>query len=72
MEVDYLTSGPRSFFLSVNGAPATELSLDGSTFDAFAATVVPVRLHAGENTIEFSNPSQYAPDLDRIVIAAYP
>jgi alpha-galactosidase len=69
MEVDYLTSGPRSFVLSVNGATATELSLDGSTFDAFAATVVPVRLHAGENTIEFSNPSQYAPDLDRIVIA---
>ena len=70
MEVDYLTSGPRSFFLSVNGATATELPLDGSTFDAFASTVISVRLHAGENTIEFNNPSQYAPDLDRIVIAA--
>jgi alpha-galactosidase len=70
LEVDYLTSGPRSFFLSVNGATATELALDGSTFDAFASTVVAVRLHAGENTIEFNNPSQYAPDLDRIVIAA--
>ena len=70
MEVDYLTSGPRSFFLSVNGATATELPLDGSTFDAFASTVIPVRLHAGENTIEFNNPSQFAPDLDRIVIAA--
>ena len=69
MEVDYLTSGSRSFFLSVNGATATELSLDGSTFDASAATMVSVRLHAGDNTIEFSNPSQYAPDLDRIVIA---
>ncbi|HEY2400700.1 MAG TPA: CBM35 domain-containing protein, partial [Steroidobacteraceae bacterium] len=70
LEVDYLTSGPRSFFLSVNGAAATELPLDGSTFDAFASTVVAVRLHAGENTLEFNNPSQYAPDLDRIVIAA--
>ena len=68
MEIDYLTSGPRSFFLSVNGAAATELPLNGSTFDAFTSTVVPVELHAGENTIEFSNPSQYAPDLDRIVI----
>jgi len=68
MEIDYLTSGQRSFFLSVNGAAATALSLDGSTFDAFTNTVVPVELHAGENTIEFSNPSTYAPDLDRIVI----
>lgn len=70
LEVDYLTSGPRSFFLSVNGAASTELPLDGSTFDAFASTVVAVRLHAGANTLEFNNPSQYAPDLDRIVIAA--
>jgi len=70
MEIDYLVSGQRSFFLSVNGAAATELPLDGSTWDAFTSTVVSVQLHAGENTIEFSNPSQYAPDLDRIVIAA--
>ena len=68
MEIDYLTSGQRSFFLSVNGEAATELPLDGSTFDAFTTTVIPVKLHAGENTIEFSNPSTYAPDLDRIVI----
>jgi hypothetical protein len=68
MEIDYLTSGQRSFFLSVNGATATELPLDGSTFDAFTTTVIPVKLHAGENTVEFSNPSTYAPDLDRIVI----
>jgi hypothetical protein len=70
LEIDYLTSGPRSFFMSVNSATATELALNGSTFDHPATTVVPVKLHAGENTIEFSNPSQYAPDLDRIVIAA--
>jgi hypothetical protein len=70
LEIDYLTSGPRSFFMSVNSATATELSLNGSTFDHPATTVVPVKLRAGENTIEFSNPSQYAPDLDRIVIAA--
>jgi alpha-galactosidase len=73
LEIDYLTSGPRSFFLSVNGATATELTLDGSTFDAFTNTVIPVQLRAAENTIDFSNPSGYAPDLDRIVIApAYP
>jgi hypothetical protein len=72
LEIDYLTSGPRSIFLSVNGATATELPLDGSTFDAPANTVVTVQLHAGDNTIEFSNSLQYAPDLDRIVIAPCP
>ena len=70
MEIDYLVSGQRSFFLSVNGAAATELPLNGSTWDAFTSTVISVQLHAGANTIEFSNPSDYAPDLDRLVIAA--
>jgi alpha-galactosidase len=69
LEIDYLTSGQRSLFMSVNGAVAAELPLNGSTFDHPATTVVPVKLHAGDNTIEFSNSSQYAPDLDRIVIA---
>jgi alpha-galactosidase len=68
MEIDYLVGGQRSFFLSVNGAAATELPLSGNGWDAFTPTVVPVKLHAGANTIEFSNPSNYAPDLDRIVI----
>jgi len=69
MEIDYLVSGQRSFFVSVNGAAATERPLSGSTWDAFTSTVVSVPLHAGANTIVFSNPSDYAPDLDRIVIA---
>jgi len=68
MEIDYLVGGQRSFFLSVNGAAGTELPLTGNGWDAFTTTVVSVRLHAGANTIEFSNPSNYAPDLDRIVI----
>jgi alpha-galactosidase len=69
LEIDYMTSGPRSLFMSVNGKVATELPLNGSSFDHPATTVVSVHLQAGENTIEFSNSSQYAPDLDRIVIA---
>jgi hypothetical protein len=69
LEIAYMTSGPRSFFMSVNGEGATELPLQGSTFDHSATTVMPVKLHAGKNTIELGNPSQYAPDLDRLVIA---
>lgn len=69
MEIDYLTSGPRSFFVSVNGAASTELDLNGSSFSLPASTVIPVQLHAGMNTIQFGNDDGYAPALDRIAIA---
>jgi hypothetical protein len=69
MAIDYLTQGPRSFYVSVNDGPATELDLNGSSFNSQASIVVPVKLQTGTNTIRFSNPNNYAPDLDRIVIA---
>lgn len=69
LEIDYQTSGPRSFFMSVNGAAATELDLNGDTFNDPTPAVIPVNLRAGSNSIQFGNPSGYAPDLDRIVVA---
>lgn len=69
MEVDYLTSGPRSYFISVNGDPSTELDLNGSSFNLPSSTVIPVTLNAGINTIQFGNPTGYSPGLDRIAIS---
>ncbi len=69
LEIDYQTSGLRSFFMSVNGGAATELDLNGSTFSDPVPVVLQVQLHAGVNTIQFGNPTGYAPDLDRIVVA---
>jgi hypothetical protein len=69
MEVDYLTSGPRSYFISVNGGAGVELDLDGSSFGLPTSTVIPVTLKAGVNTIDFGNPTGYAPGLDRIAIS---
>jgi hypothetical protein len=69
MEIDYLTSGPRSFFLSVNDGAAQELDLNGTSFNSPASTVIPVQLQAGDNTIAFGNPSNAAPDLDSITIS---
>ena len=69
LEIDYQTSGLRSFFMSVNGAAPTELDLNGDTFYDPTPVVIQVNLHAGSNTIEFGNPTGYAPDLDRIVVA---
>jgi alpha-galactosidase len=69
LEVDYLTSGVRSFFLTVNDGTPQELDLNGSTFDEPTSTVLQVHLHSGTNVLSFGNPTGYAPDLDRIVVA---
>jgi len=49
MEIDYLTQGPRSFFISVNDGPATQLDLNGSSFNSQASIVV--RLSCGREPI---------------------
>jgi hypothetical protein len=69
LEVDYQTSGLRSYFVSVNGGAETELDLNGTTFNDPVPIVIPVQLHAGPNTISFGNDTGYSPDLDRIVVA---
>lgn len=72
LEIDYQTSGPRSFFVGINDATPVELDLNGSTFSDPAVTIIPVQLNAGVNTIQIGNSSNYAPDLDRIVVAPLP
>jgi alpha-galactosidase len=69
MEIDYMTQGQRSFFVTVNGGAAKELDLNGYSWGTPTSTVVQVQLHAGSNQIEFGNPSNYAPNLDSITIA---
>ena len=70
MEIDYMTQGQRSFFVSVNGNTAQELVLNGYSFGTPTSTVVKVSLKAGSNQIEFSNPNNYAPNLDSIIISS--
>jgi alpha-galactosidase len=69
LEIDYQTSGPRSYFLTINGGTPQELDLNGTTFNDPVPVVIPVQLNAGVNTINIGNPTGYAPDLDRIVVA---
>jgi alpha-galactosidase len=71
MEIDYLTSGSRSYTLTLNNGPGMQLNLDGSSFSLPTSTVISVQLNAGSNTIQFSNATDYAPALDRIVINAF-
>ncbi len=72
MEIDYLTSGPRSYAVTINDGPPFQLNLNGSSFSLPASIVIPVELKAGLNTIQFGNPTGYAPALDRIAIAPQP
>jgi hypothetical protein len=69
LEIDYQTSGARSFFVSINDGTPMQLNLNGSSFNDPAVTIIPVQLNPGVNTIQIGNPSGYAPDLDRIVVA---
>ncbi|HEX4166163.1 MAG TPA: CBM35 domain-containing protein [Bryobacteraceae bacterium] len=69
LEIDYQTSGTRSYFVTVNDGTPAELNLSGSTFNDPAVTIILVHLNAGVNTIQIGNPSGFAPDLDRIVVA---
>ncbi|MGA8107891.1 MAG: hypothetical protein WB974_00550, partial [Acidobacteriaceae bacterium] len=59
----------RSYFISVNGGPAQEVDLNGSSFSLPTSTVIQVQLQAGANTIQFGNATGYSPALDRIAIA---
>jgi hypothetical protein len=68
----YYTNGAsssRSGYMSVNGGPATVF--DGSptgSFSTVGTLNVVVSLNAGNNTIEFYNPQDKAPDIDKIVV----
>jgi alpha-L-fucosidase len=65
----YTVDGTRSFFLSVNGATATEIPVSGTSWDTPASTTATVTLAAGANTIKFFNDGANAPDLDKITVS---
>ncbi len=63
----------RQAMISVNGGtPQTVSFIPTGSFDTVGTMTVPLQLTAGSNTIEFGNPAAYAPDFDRIIVAAAP
>ena len=71
MEIDYMTSGQRSFFVTVDDQAAEEVDLNGYSFGTPTSKVIRVKLQAGANQIEFSNSNNYAPNLDSITISPH-
>jgi hypothetical protein len=63
----------RQATVSVNGGAAQTLSFTPTgSFTTVGAMTVPLSLAAGSNTIEFANPSAYAPDFNEIIVAPSP
>jgi Carbohydrate binding module (family 35) len=63
----------RQATVSVNGGTAQTLSFTPTgSFSAVGTMTVPLVLQAGANTIELANPAAFAPDFDRLIVAAGP
>jgi serine/threonine protein kinase len=71
LTIYYMLSGQDTStgYLSVNGGPATTFNVPSTATKGKVETMsIGIRLKMGNNTILFSNPSAYAPDIDRIVV----
>ncbi|MFI0732683.1 hypothetical protein ACH4S9_27330 [Streptomyces sp. NPDC021225] len=64
--LDYTVYGTRSFHVSVNGGPPTVVTVTDIGNTTPRTTSLPVTLNPGANTIEISNDTESAPELDRI------
>ena len=63
------SSTGRQATISVNGGAAQTLSFTPTgSFATVGAMTVPLSLNAGANTIEFANPSAFAPDFNELVV----
>ncbi|MCK2238358.1 MULTISPECIES: glycoside hydrolase family 27 protein [unclassified Crossiella] len=69
VRVGYVSGDPRTFAVGVNGAANINFDLPptGGWGTPGVAEIV-VKLKAGTNSLKFSNPGNYAPDLDRIEV----
>jgi serine/threonine protein kinase len=70
LTVYYMIAGSDTLviYVSVNGGSAVTLNIAQTPTFTLETTSITISLNAGHNTIEFSNPSNPAPDIDRIVV----
>ena len=74
LTVAYVNGDPaaRTASMSVNGAAPQTVSFPSTctwASQAVGTVQVPITLKAGANTIKFSNPSAWTPDIDRVAIS---
>ena len=72
MQLSYVDGdSSRAGVITVNGTSSFDLPLPGTNdnnWDTPQTVIVPVQLNAGNNTIEFSNPTDYVYDIDKIAV----
>lgn len=67
VRIDYASADPRAAQPSVNGGAPVSVSFPATgSWSTTATTTVGLDLAAGTNTLRFSAPGGYAPDIDRI------
>jgi hypothetical protein len=71
LEIDYVTDGPRTVYVSIDGGTPLQLTFNGNNWYDPVPYVLPVQLLTGANTIVFSNPNPtgYAPGIDSIIVS---
>lgn len=73
LRIYYGTGDNRTVMVSANGsAPVSAICFDSGGFDTVEYKEILLSLAAGSNTLRFYNPDGYAPDIDRVEIAARP
>ncbi|MDR0284657.1 MAG: hypothetical protein LBI33_07180 [Propionibacteriaceae bacterium] len=69
ISVFFATADPRSLTLAANGQSVVAANLNSGSWTTLATYTVFLPLVAGSNQIVLSNPTGWAPDIDRLVIA---
>ena len=64
----YLSAENRSAILSVNGTDTQLSKLNSGSTKSTAKVTIPVKLKEGYNVVRISNPTEMAPDVDKIEI----
>jgi hypothetical protein len=73
VEIGYLDGSGRQADVSVNGGAAQTVQFTSTgSFDTLGFKTVPMQLQAGANTVEFSNPTAFAPDFNALIVPASP
>lgn len=69
--IHYISADNRSAALSVNDGRFMVLRFPGTNdWDTVGSLTLRIRFDSGINSLEFSNPVAYAPDIDRIVVGS--
>lgn len=62
--LSYVTKQARNVEVSVNGTPARQLTLNGTSWSTPASTTFTLHLEPGNNVVRLANATGWAPDID--------